>query len=321
MNQIVGIIGRGTVGRALHEQINELSGYEVHKIAVRNKHLHRDLDPNLLAANAEEIVETSDAPIVLEAIDNTEDALKYAVGSLKRGKTYISASKKMIAENLGKLQYYEREYGGKLLYEAAVAGAIPVLRTLREHLRGERVSRVRGILNGSCNYILTRMATEELSFDEALEEAQILGFAESDPSSDVDGFDTYYKATILAYTLFGGTPDFKRVKMEGIRGVSLTDIKKAARDGEKIKLIADIQRIDDAFNIDIRPVLVNPSDPLYGIDRELNGVEIQGSRTGSLLLQGPGAGGDPTASAMVGDLLNAYNTDPQKIRNLLKVLV
>ncbi len=320
MKQKIGIIGHGTVGAALYQQINKLPEYEVIKVAVKHPQKHKNLTGGLLAKSAWEIIDHPDIHIVLEAIDNSEDALEYALKTLKQGKTFISASKKMLSENLSTLLRVEREFGGHLLYEAAVGGAIPVLRAIREHLTAEPISRIRGIINGSCNYILTKMSEEGIEFDTALEQAQELGYAESDPASDIDGYDTYYKAVLLAAASFGELPEFSRLKMEGIRNVSLPDVKRALRQQEKVKLIADIQRIGDRFTIDIRPTLIDKTDPLFHIDNELNGIVIYGEHTGPLLFQGPGAGGNPTASAMVGDLLNARNGVTKKVQKLLLAL-
>lgn len=320
MKQKIGIIGHGTVGSALYRQIEKLPEFEVIKIAVKNPEKHRSLKGNLLAESGLKIIDHPDIHIILEAIDNSADALEYALRTLKQGKTYISASKKMLAENLSTLLRAEREYGGHLLYEAAVGGAIPVLRAIREHLTAEPINRIRGIINGSCNYILTKMSEEGIEFDTALKQAQELGYAESDPASDIDGFDTYYKSVLLAAASFGELPEFSRLKMEGIRSVSLPDVKRATKQNEKVKLIADIQRIDDRFTIDIRPTLIDKSDPLFHIDNELNGIVIYGEHTGPLLFQGPGAGGNPTASAMVGDLLNARNGVAKKVQKLLLAL-
>ncbi len=320
MKQKIGIIGHGTVGAALYKQVENLPEYEVIKIAVKHPAKHKNLTGSLLARDAWEIIDHPEIQIVLEAIDHSGDALDYALKTLKQGKTYISASKKMLAENLSVLLHTEREYGGHLLYEAAVGAAIPVLRAIREHLTAEPISRIRGIINGSCNYILTKMALEGIEFETALGQAQELGFAESDPASDIDGFDTYYKAVLLAAASFGEMPEFTRVKMEGIREVSLADVKRAAKQNEKIKLVADIQRVDDRFIIDIRPTYIEKSDLLFHIDNELNGVIIYGQHTGPLLFQGPGAGGNPTASAMVGDLLNARNGLTKKVQKLLLAL-
>jgi homoserine dehydrogenase len=320
MKQKLGIIGRGVVGRALIDQIEKLNGFEVGGVAIKNTSKHRDLPKKWRVKDPFELIDSDEVDIILEAINNGEDSLSYALSSLEKGKTYITASKKMVAENLSLLQRAEDKGGGNLFYEAAVGGAIPIIRTLKEHFRGEPVSEVRGILNGSCNYILSRMYEADLDFEPALKEAQRKGFAETDPSADVDGFDTMHKAILIAFTLNGTKPEFTRIKVEGIRSVNLQDVKKAKKRKEKIKLIASIKESKGKYSIDIRPTLVNQGDDFYSIDREMNAAVVSGLYSGSILLKGAGAGGNPTASAMVADLLNARNRDADLIQRLLKAI-
>ncbi|MFT6175321.1 MAG: homoserine dehydrogenase [Cryomorphaceae bacterium] len=320
MKQKVGIIGRGVVGRALIDQIEKLNGFDVHGVAVKNESKHRDLPKKWRVKDPFELIDADEVDTILEAINNGEDSLSYAVNSLEKGKTYITASKKMVAENLTILQRAEEKGGGKLFYEAAVGGAIPIIRTLKEHFRGEPVSEVRGILNGSCNYILSRMYEENLDFDKALKEAQKKGFAEIDPTTDVEGLDTMHKAILIAFTLNGTKPEFSRIKVEGIRSVTLNDVREAKKRKEKIKLIASIKGDKGKFSIDIRPTLVSEEDDLYSVDREMNAAVVLGLYSGPILLKGSGAGGNPTASAMIGDLLNARNRDSELIQRLLKAI-
>lgn len=320
MKQSVAIIGHGTVGKALYKQITGLPDFEVVGVAVKHPSRHRALRQDLITSDAFSLIGRADVGIVLEAIDDADASLRFALATLEAGKVYISASKKMIANNITQLHHAEREFGGRLLYEAAVGGAIPILRTIREHLSGEPVSRIRGIVNGSCNYILTRMAVGKVSFEGALAEAQQKGFAETDPSSDIDAVDSYYKALILAHTAFGDKPDFARIKYEGIRRVRLEDVEAALKAGEKIKLVAEVRREGQRFVIDIRPTHVDKTDPLYHTDWENNAIVVEGTHSGPLLFQGAGAGGNPTASAMVGDLRNAGKGNLETVRKLLLAL-
>ncbi len=318
MKERIGLIGFGTVGSALYAQVSRLTSYDLAAVAVKHKAKHRELPAEILTDDAMAVVEDPAISIILEAIDHTEDAFGYAIESLKLGKTYISASKKMVAENIKILLQAEERYGGKLFYEAAVGGAIPILRTLREHLQAEEINAIEGILNGTCNYILSMMWKEEWSFKKALAEAQELGFAESDPTSDIDGFDAYYKAIILASTWAKGIPEFGRIMREGISEVSIHDVLAAKQKNEKIKLVASIEKNKEIYSIDIRPRIVVASDPLYWIDQEQNAVIISGARSGQLTLSGAGAGGHATASAMVADLVNAPTKNLERVRNLLK---
>lgn len=313
----IGLIGYGTVGKALHSQIQKLSNFSIEKIAIKHPEKHLNLDTQLLTKNAMAVIEDDKVSIILEAIDDSEAAQHFAIATLKRGKTYITASKKMVAGNLDLLLHTEQKYGGTLLFEAAVGGAIPIIRTIREHLSVEPISKVRGILNGSTNYILTQMAKSNISFEKALEDAQKLGYAESNPASDIDGTDSFYKSILIAGAVFGGNPIRRRVVIEGIRQVSLEGIEQVKGEGKKIKLVTSIMRQGDKFDIDSRPVILDPSDPLYPVDGVLNAVEICGEHTGSLILQGSGAGGAATASAMVGDLVNVQNEYAKKVRKLI----
>ncbi len=317
----VAIIGHGHVGRALYERIKALPGYRILGVAVKHPEKHKDTLPDaLIFSQGDFLIEHPEVEVILEAIDDAEAAAKFAEKALVQGKTYISASKKMLASRLAHLHGLEQQYGGKLLYEAAVGGAIPILRTLREHLRGEPVKRIRGILNGTCNYILSRMHEGDISFDVALKEAQELGFAESDPSSDVDAHDSYYKSLILAYTAQGGNPALSRVVYEGIRQVSSSDVKAALAIGKRIKLIAEILPVGEKWQLDIRPQLIGVDDPLYAIERELNAIAVEGQYSGTLTFCGAGAGGVPTASAMVADLLNAPQGALRQLRQAVSAL-
>ncbi|MEM9053660.1 MAG: homoserine dehydrogenase [Bacteroidota bacterium] len=320
MRQKVGIIGRGAVGKALIDQLGQLNGFEIAGVAVKNRAKHKDLPRKWRVGSVEDLIENEEVAIIIEAINNSQDSFGYAVKTLENGKTYISASKKMVADNLAALQRAEEKGGGKLLFEAAVGGAIPIIRTLNEHFRAEPVKKVRGILNGSCNYILTRMREDQLSFELALKEAQQKGFAETDPTTDIEGFDTMHKAILIAYTLNRSTPEFTRIKVEGIRSVSLQDVREAKKRNEKIKLVATVQEVKGKYSIDIRPTIIGADDELFAVDNELNAVEISGAYSGPILLKGAGAGGHPTASAIIGDLLNFQNRRAALFQKLLMAI-
>lgn len=307
MTKKVAIIGYGTVGKALYAQVSKLQQYEVVGVAVRNIHKPRKgLPLGLIVTNAINLVKNPEVDIVLEAIDDAHAAFELAKLTLAQGKPFISASKKMIATRMAELHPIAEQQGTALLYEAAVGGAIPILRSLREHLAAEPVLSIRGILNGTCNYILSQMHQKKLPFETALAQAQKLGFAESDPSSDIDGHDSYYKALIIARTLEGKTPNLGSVTYEGIRSMRAEDIVAANAKGLRYKLVVEIVVKEYKYGISIKPLAIDSSDPLYYVENELNAVAITGLHSGILTLQGPGAGGHPTASAMVGDLLNVH---------------
>lgn len=305
MQENIGIIGLGTVGLALYNQVKELSDFNIKKVAIKNTEKKRAIPPSLLTEDAFEIIDDPQIGIILEAIDDEVAGSAFARQTLKRGKVYISASKKMIANSLEELKKLERFYGGKIFYEASVGGAVPVLRTIKQHLGNEPIEKIRGIVNGSCNYILSSMEQKNQEFNVALEIAQDLGFAESDPSLDIDGWDSYYKSLILADTAFGDELNLTKVDWTGIRSITLKDVQEAKEANQKIKLIAEITQNEDGLSLTIAPEYIDAHDPLYNIDWETNAIAIYGKYSGVLTLQGPGAGGNPTAAAMVGDLFNA----------------
>ena len=319
MQRIVGVIGLGTVGQALLKHVSKLPEFRVKKVAVLTPTKQRSIEPSLITHRALDIIRDPEIGIVLEAIDDEQAAFEFATETLDQGKVYISASKKMIANRLQSLMQSEAVYGGKLYYEAAVGGAIPVLRTINDHFASEPILRIRGIVNGSCNYILTQMINERIDLATALEEAQALGYAESDPTLDIDGWDSYYKSIILAFSAFREYPDVKTIRWSGIRNITLAEVKAAQSKGKKIKLLVDITQHGGRTSIDIGPRLVKPSDVLFGIDGVLNGIVIEGAHSGSILLQGPGAGGNPTASAMVGDLQHAHRWRSGQSQSLLGI--
>jgi homoserine dehydrogenase len=227
--------------------------------------------------------------------------------ALDSGKPVVTANKALLAspEGVG-LRTLAKEKGVDLLYEAAVAGAIPLVRALRESLTGERIHRVMGIVNGTTNFILTKMGEQGTDYEDALAEAQALGLAERDPTADVEGFDAAAKAAILAGVAFGYDVAGADVMREGISGVRTVDVEFADRSGYVVKLLAIVERTgDDAVSVRVHPAMVPKTHPLAGVRDAFNAVFIEGEAAGELMLYGLGAGGLPTASAVVGDLIDA----------------
>ncbi len=299
----LGIIGLGTVGLSLYEQLNLRSEINIKKIIVRRKGIDRGIPNALIGYDASELMEDAQVPVVIEVIDDADAAYEFAKQVLRKGKILISANKKMLAHHLKELKELELIFGGKLLYEASVGGAIPILRVINEYYQSEPIQKIEGIINGSTNYILTRMGEESIPFSEALKEAQIKGFAESNPTLDVDGYDAAYKATLLAHTAFNVYLDPKEVERVGISNISIEDIQAARVFNQKIKLIATIEKSETGkVAVSVKPRFLNPSDHLYNVDFELNAINIEGLYSGSNTLKGKGAGGHPTASAVAADL-------------------
>lgn len=250
-----------------------------------------------------------DIDLVVEAVGGASGAAYDLVAAaLRRGKHVVTANKALIAARGVELATLAERSGAQLSFEAAVCGAVPVLKMLREGLAANRITAVRGILNGTCNYILTRMENEGADFADALADAQRLGYAESDPSDDIDGIDTANKLAILTAVAFGRAPDPDAIFVEGIRAVTLQDLRDAAAKGGRIKLlgIAEcVTRDDGTQNViqRVQPVFVPISEPIAAVDGVFNAVEITGDFSGQTLIQGRGAG-EPTASALVADIVD-----------------
>ncbi|MFG2073680.1 homoserine dehydrogenase [Nonomuraea maritima] len=312
----VALLGCGVVGsqviRLMHEQSADLAArvgapLELAGVAVRRLSRKRDIevDPALLTTDAESLVTRDEVDIVIEVIGGIEPARSLIVAALSRGKSVITANKALLAEDGGTLHEAARAGNGDLYFEASVAGAIPLLRPLRESLAGDRVRRVLGIVNGTTNYILDKMDSTGASFLDALEEAQTLGYAEADPTADVEGFDAAAKAAILAGLAFHSRVPAEQVHREGITDITATDVASAKAMGYVIKLLAICARSDDGrtFGVRVHPAMIPRTHPLAGVREAYNAVFVEAESAGQLMFYGKGAGGAPTASAVLGDLV------------------
>ncbi len=313
----IGVLGCGNVGAALVELIGTQADsiarrtgvrLRVGAVAVRSLSKERGvaLDPSLLTTDAHEVVTDPDIDLVVEVIGGIEPARELISTALKGGKPVVTANKELLA-NVGVELFGDADAAGvDLLFEAAVAGGIPIVRPLRESLVGEPVNRVMGIVNGTTNYILTKMAEEGWTYAAALAEAQSLGYAERDPTADVEGFDAGAKAAIIATIAFGAKVVAGDVYHEGISGLTQTDIDFAARLGYVIKLLAIAERFDDgSVAVRVHPAMVPVAHPLASVRDSFNAVFVQGDAVGDLMFYGRGAGGFPTASAVLGDVIDA----------------
>ncbi len=313
----IGVLGCGNVGAALVELIDTQADsiarrtgvrLQVGAVAVRSLSKERGvaLDPALLTTDAHEVVTDPDIDLVVEVIGGIEPARELISTALKGGKPVVTANKELLA-NVGVELFGDADAAGvDLLFEAAVAGGIPIVRPLRESLVGEPVNRVMGIVNGTTNYILTKMAEEGWTYSAALAEAQSLGYAERDPTADVEGFDAGAKAAIIATIAFGAKVVAGDVYHEGISGLTQTDIDFAARLGYVIKLLAIAERFDDgSVAVRVHPAMVPAAHPLASVRDSFNAVFIEGDAVGDLMFYGRGAGGFPTASAVLGDVIDA----------------
>ncbi len=308
------LLGCGTVGsevyRLLAQQSDDLAArigarLEVVGVAVRRPGRARavPVDAALLTGDAMELVTRPDVDIVIEVIGGIEPVRSVLLAAMKSGKSVVSANKALLAEDGATLHEAARENGADLYYEAAVAGAIPLLRPLRESLAGDEVHRVLGIVNGTTNYILDRMDTSGTGFADALEEAQALGYAEPDPTADIEGFDAAAKAAILAGLAFHTGVTAADVYREGITGVTAADIASARELGHVVKLLAICERRNGGVSVRAHPAMIPRTHPLAGVREAYNAVFVEAEAAGRLMFYGAGAGGVPTASAVLGDVV------------------
>ncbi len=322
----VAIIGFGTVGAGVAENILK-NGEVIAKRTGGKLVLTRiaDLDittdrgvavpKELLTTNAAEAIESAD--IVVELIGGTTIAKKFILDAIKAGKHVVTANKALLAMHGEEIFDAAEKAGVDVCYEASVAGGIPIIKALREGLVSNRINRIYGIMNGTCNYILTRMENEGADFDTVLADAQKLGYAEANPSLDIDGFDTAHKTSILASLAFGRWFGMDPVHVEGIRGLELADLQYADELGYRIKLLAIIKLIDGKVQMRVHPTLIPKSTLLAGISDVFNGVMVEGDTVGQTLFYGRGAGRSATASAVVADItdvaLNIVNGSVRRI--------
>ncbi len=307
----VGIIGFGTVGAGaasnlLRNQalIAERTGVNVELAMIADRDITTDrgvkVPPELLSTDVDKLIATAD--IVVELIGGTTIAGDFILKALNAGKAVVTANKALLATRGAELFAAAEANHTDLFYEASVAGGIPVIKALREGLVSNRIERIYGILNGTCNYILTRMEAEGAAFEPVLKDAQKLGYAEANPSLDVDGFDTAHKAAILAALAYGKWFGLNAVAVEGICNITQLDMKMAGELGYRFKLLAVIKNVDGAVQISVAPTLVPKDSMLGAISGVFNGVMIEGDTVGKTLFYGRGAGRDATASAVVADV-------------------
>ncbi|TNC42885.1 homoserine dehydrogenase [Mumia zhuanghuii] len=313
----VALLGHGAVGsevaRLLIRDADELAQrvgarLELVGVAVSRARADREtpFDPALLTTDAMGLVTRGDIDVVIELIGGIEPARSLVLAALESGASVVTGNKALLAEDGATLFAAAEKAGRDLYYEAAVAGAIPIVRPLRESLAGDHVRRVLGIVNGTTNFILDAMTTTGQGFDEALAEAQRLGFAEADPTADVEGFDAASKAAILASLAFHTRVTIDDVHREGITGVTAEHIRSADDMGCVVKLLAICDQSEDGVSVAARvhPVMIPKDHPLASVRGAYNAVFVESESAGQLMFYGPGAGGAPTASAVLGDLLS-----------------
>jgi homoserine dehydrogenase len=312
----VAVAGLGTVGaatvallQAAPARLRQRTGRPIEVVAVAARDRARDRGVDLSGCRwAEDVLDLAradDVDVVVELIGGADGvALELTRQALRRGKAVVTANKAMLAHHGAELAGLAEAHGTALGFEAAVAGGIPIVKSLREGLAGNRVERVFGILNGTCNYILTVMRETGRDFGDVLDEAQALGYAEADPSFDVDGIDAAHKLALLAAIAFGGRPRFDAIHIEGIRHVTALDIAFAEELGYRIKLLGTARLTRAGLEQRLHPAMVRKTAPIARVDGVFNAVGVDGEPVGLVMHEGRGAGGGPTASAVVADLVD-----------------
>jgi homoserine dehydrogenase len=310
------VLGAGTVGSALigrlidDRSIGSGSGLDlaVRRIAVKHISKKRPFDlPGLVTDQAEWVVNDPSIDVVVEAIGGVEPAGDLLLAAIEAGKPVITANKELVATRGAEILEASRWSGVPFLYEAAVGGGIPIIRALVESLSSEKITRLVGVLNGTTNYILSAMTAQGTSFRSALEKATELGYAEPDPSDDISGRDTAFKISILARVAMGARVPPWEVATDGISGLTETDIEQASAEDRVWKLIGRAEQTDESVTVSVRPELLDREHPLAAIGGVTNAVMVEGPAIGQLIFSGPGAGGEATATALIGDLVQAMS--------------
>ncbi len=311
----VGILGFGTVGagvvECLHRNgglIAQRSGVKpvIYKVADLDLETDRGvvLPDGVLTRDAAAVINDPKTDVIVELIGGTTVAKDFVIQALKAGKPVVTANKALLAEHGDEILATAEKYSGDVFYEASVAGGIPIIKAMREGLVGNRIERAVGILNGTCNYILTRMENEGIAFDTILAEAQAAGYAEADPSLDIDGIDTAHKASIMASLAYGEWFGMTPLFVEGIRGLALQDIEYAADLGYRIKLLAVLRQQEGVVQIRVHPALVAKDSMIGAVSGVFNAVWVEGDTVGDTMYYGRGAGREATASAVVADIVD-----------------
>ncbi|MBP1848475.1 homoserine dehydrogenase [Rhizobium petrolearium] len=322
----VGIAGLGTVGaslvRIIQNRANELAvtcgrAIEITAVTARDRNRDRGIDISGIAwfDTPEKLAAEADIDVFVELMGGANGPAADSVrAALERGLHVVTANKALLAASGVELAKIAEEKGALLNFEAAVAGGIPVIKALRESLTGNTVSRVYGIMNGTCNYILTRMEKEGLSFADCLKEAQRLGYAEADPAFDIEGNDTAHKLAILTTLAFGSEIAADEIYLEGITNISIEDIRAASDLGYRIKLLGVAQKTESGIEQRVHPTMVPHDTVIAQVDGVTNAVAIESDILGELLMVGPGAGGNATASAVLGDIADIAKSRPGEQR-------
>ncbi len=301
----IGLFGFGCVGQGLYFAINNSTGFKtsIKKIIVKNKSKERTIGKENFYYDKWDVLLDDSINVIVELIDDTDEAYAIVTEAIKRGKHVVTANKKMLALHLDELLALKDQYNVSLLYEAAACGSIPIIRTLEEYFDNEALVKISGIFNGTTNYILSKTVNDGISYEQALKNAQASGFAESDPTNDVEGFDALFKTIIIALHGFGVIIKPNDILRFGITTLKQQDIDYATRNGYKIKLVPTVTKLEDGkINAFVIPKLTTDRSHLYKVENEFNGVIVEGLFSGEQFFLGRGAGSHPTGAAVLSDI-------------------
>lgn len=300
----LGLFGFGCVGQGLYNVLHQTEGIkaEILKICIKNPNKKRSLPDDYFTLDKNDILFNEDINVVVEMIDDPEAAFEIVKTALQNGKAVVTANKKMIADHFVELYELQRQYNVPLLYEASACASIPIIRNLEEYYDNDLLGAVEGIFNGSTNYILTKIFKDNIDFDTALKQAQEIGFAETDPTLDVEAYDPKYKLCIILAHTFGLFVKPEEVFNYGIQNLSTFDIQYANEKGFKIKLVAFCRKVDNKIVAGVLPRFVKPDNKLYTIENEYNGILVESAFTEYQFFAGKGAGSNPTGSAVLSDI-------------------
>ncbi|WP_068726757.1 homoserine dehydrogenase [Tepidibacillus decaturensis] len=312
----VALLGLGTVGTGVYQtiishqkQLQHILGKSVEVVAIliqdiEKKRVLEMRDSILVTTNYQDILQLPKLDVVIEMIGGRDPAYQYIIQALSKGCHVITANKELMAFNGAELKEIAKQYGVMLAFEASVAGGIPIIRTIKQLLQVNQITKIQGIINGTSNYILSQMRKKRISFKQALKEAQAAGFAEADPTNDIEGWDAFYKLMVLSDIIFPERPNWASVKKIGVSEVTLEQLALVEELGLRMKLVASLYKSDTGWNVRVEPTCLAESNPLYSVEGVDNAIIIETDVVGRLFLQGPGAGSLPTASAIVEDLVD-----------------
>lgn len=301
----IGLFGFGVVGEGLYHVLknSRTVNATIKKVCIKHPSKSRNVSEKFFTSNPDDIIADSSINLVVELIDNADEAYSIVKSSLLSGKSVVSGNKKMLAEHLSELIEIQKKHNVSLLYDASACGSIPVIRNLEEYYDNDLLKSITGILNGSSNFILTKIFQEGGDYESALKEAQDLGFAESNPAFDVEGYDSMFKLIIITLHAFGTLVKPEEIFNCGIPNLAPCDIQYAKEKGLKVKLVAQVTKLsDELFTMFVMPRLVSPDEYIYSVENEYNGVVIEGEYYEKQFMFGKGAGAFPTASSVLSDI-------------------